>query len=197
MPLDGASACQWVIAVLCLVFVLLAIHVKRRDPHTWKAYVPQFKVWINILGKESLRLQAPERAELQGAAGRLWGITLALWSQNGYSAIELFFFFFLLNTASTCKSFRLWSLDKLEFRANKWLEWLKRMLSKCISSVRSKMRWGRGGAHIVSLDTLFEADFILPLIQSQQYPTLSLDCSLHFEKLTGSYPFCFCVLLSF
>ena len=108
-----------------------------------------------------------------------------------------FFFFFLLNTASTCKSFRLWSLDKLEFRANKWLEWLKRMLSKCISSVRSKMRWGRGGAHIVSLDTLFEADFILPLIQSQQYPTLSLDCSLHFEKLTGSYPFCFCVLLSF
>ena len=108
-----------------------------------------------------------------------------------------FFFFFLLNTASTCKSFRLWSLDKLEFRANKWLEWLKRMLSKCISSVRSKMRWGRGGAHFVSLDTLFEADFILPLIQSQQYPTLSLDCSLRFEKLTGSYPFCFWVLLSF
>ena len=111
--------------------------------------------------------------------------------------LNFFFFFFLLNTASTCKSFRLWSLDKLEFRANKWLEWLKRMLSKCISSVRSKMRWGRGGAHFVSLDTLFEADFILPLIQSQQYPTLSLDCSLRFEKLTGSYPFCFWVLLSF
>lgn len=191
------SACQWVIAVLCLVFVLLAIHVKRRDSHTWKARVPQFKVWINVLGKESLRLQAPERDELQGAAGRLWGIRLTLWSQNGYSAIELFFFFFLLNTASTCKSFRLWSLDKLEFRGNKWLEWLKRMLSKCVSSVRSQMRWGRGGAHFVSLDTLFWADFILPLIHSQHYPTLSLDCSLSFESLTGSYPSSSWVLLSF
>lgn len=84
MPLDGASTCQWVLLFLYPVVVLLAIPVKRRDPHARGTVVSlQFKVWVKRLVEESLRPQVAKRAEPQGASGRLWGSTLALWSQNG------------------------------------------------------------------------------------------------------------------
>lgn len=51
-----------VVVVVLPGVVLLAIHMKRRDPMHERVVSLQFKVWIKVLGEESLRQQEPERA---------------------------------------------------------------------------------------------------------------------------------------
>ena len=149
MPLDGASTCQLIRVVLHPADAMLAIHVKRRDPHTWKNCIPSIQGVNQGSGEESLRRQVPKSP--QGVTGRLWGSTFALWSQNGESAIELFLCLTQLLFARTLDfgPQTSWSLEE----TSAWNDY-KENAFKWIFSIGSKLSRGRGGDQLLSLGTL-------------------------------------------